>query len=242
MKSGRVGASYAERLPERFDLWVREVLFQNSPQIETTGRSLLRAAFRSFPLLMLYGAAMGSYGLFNLHQGTFWNEILHLFYASSKIPLLMGVTFFLALPGFYVFYHLAGLAEDFPDVIRALINTNAVFALALASLTPITLLFYLSTPDYLSAVLFNGLMFGIAAVMRQIVLRHRYRHLIGRNVRHRLLLRLWFLVHAFVGIQCGWILRPWIGVPGADSAYFRDDAWSVAYLEVLKIIRLVMGI
>ena len=206
-----------------------------------TRTELVRKATRPLPALMLYGAAMGSYGIINNSYDSFLDALLHLLFASSKIPLLIGLTFLIALPSFYVFYMLAGLAEDFRKILRMLIESNAIFALALGSLAPITLLFYLSTPDYLSAVLFNGAMFGAAAAMRQTVLRIRFRPLVMYQPRHRFLLRIWFLLYAFVGTQTGWVLRPWIGVPGGGVGYFREDTWSNAYVEVGKIIRAVLG-
>ncbi|MGE3801243.1 MAG: hypothetical protein AB7H80_09500 [Candidatus Kapaibacterium sp.] len=223
-------------------MWTKNLLHQEKRERRITRKEIIQTTLRPIPPLMIYGMAMGSFGLFNDPDGILWKELLHLLYASSKIPILTGLTFLLALPGFYVFYMLAGLAEDFREVIRAFMNTQAVFALALASLAPFTLLFYLSTPDYLSAVLFNGFMFALAALVRQIVLRRQYAILIRRHPRHRLLLRLWFLLYAFIGIQTGWLLRPWIGLPGADTSYFREDTWSVAYLELLKVLRGIIGL
>ncbi|MCB9214734.1 MAG: hypothetical protein H6616_02560 [Ignavibacteria bacterium] len=224
------------------DSWTQNLLYPTKEAKRITRQEITQTTLRPIPLLMIYGMVMGSFGLFNDPNGTLWTELLHLLYSSSKIPILTGLTFLLALPGFYVFYMLAGLAEDFRDVIRAFIHTQAVFALALASLSPFTLLFYLSIPDYLSAVLFNGLMFAVAALVRQIVLRRQYAILICRHPRHRLLLRLWFLLYAFIGIQTGWLLRPWVGVPGADNSYLREDTWSIAYLELLKILRGILSL
>ena len=230
-----------ERHLQGIEKWILSIV--NASDVEVyAGKRLLRKVLQPLPALVLYGAAMGSYRLINNPDGSFWQELLHLLFASSKLPLLIGITFVLALPSFYVFYLLAGLASDFQKVFKALIDTHTLFAITLASLIPFTLFYYYSTNDYLSAVLFNGVMFGIAAFVRQVVLRRTYRPLIQGNCRHRLLLRTWFLIYAFIGIQTGWLLRPWIGVPGSNIDYFREDTWSIAYLELAKIIFNILGL
>ena len=34
--------------------------------------------------------------------------------------------------------------------------------------------------------------------------------------------RIWVLVFALVGAQMGWVLRPFVGHPNADFAFFRE--------------------
>jgi hypothetical protein len=59
--------------------------------------------------------------------------------------------------------------------------------------------------------------------------------LIARSKRHRTMLRVWLLIYAFVGIQMGWVLRPFIGHPDAPVQFFRYRAWGNAYIEVIHI-------
>jgi hypothetical protein len=40
------------------------------------------------------------------------------------------------------------------------------------------------------------------------------------------------LIYAFVGIQMGWVLRPFIGQPGVPTTFFRPGAWGNAYVEL----------
>ena len=79
-------------------------------------------------------------------------------------------------------------------------------------------------------------MFGVASVSAQLLLRRLYRPLIDRDPRHRLLLRLWLVIYVFVGIQMGWVLRPFIGSPFAESRFFREGAFSNAYVVVGNLI------
>jgi hypothetical protein len=109
-------------------------------------------------------------------------------------------------------------------------------AVILASLAPYTALWYASTRDYQEATLFNAVMFGIASVAAQWILRRRYVPLIARNPRHRVMLRVWLGTYAFVGIQMGWVLRPFIGQPGLPVTFFREDAWGNAYVIIVEMV------
>ena len=39
------------------------------------------------------------------------------------------------------------------------------------------------------------------------------------------MLRAWVGIYAFVGIQLGWTLRPFLGAPGEPARFFRGDDW-----------------
>jgi len=62
--------------------------------------------------------------------------------------------------------------------------------------------------------------------------RRHYASLIRANTRHRLLLRFWLVLYVFIGIQMGWVLRPFVGDPNRPTQFFREGAWSNAYVEV----------
>ena len=79
-------------------------------------------------------------------------------------------------------------------------------------------------------------MFGCASVTAQWLLRRFYEPLIRRNPRHRTLLRAWLVIYAFVGIQMGWVLRPFIGSPNLPPQFFRQDAWGNAYVRLANIL------
>jgi hypothetical protein len=81
----------------------------------------------------------------------------------------------------------------------------------------------------------------MASVVAQIILRRRYVSLIKTDPVHRRMLILWLLLYAFVGVQVGWTLRPFIGSPNAPVAFFRNEPFSNAYVEVLGIMTRVVG-
>jgi hypothetical protein len=184
---------------------------------------------------LAYGAVMGTYA------GPQGPRVLQMTYSAAKVPLLLLLTFCISLPSFFVINTLFGVRDDFGDAVRALIATQAALTIILASLAPLTALWYFSVTGYRHAILFNALMFGIASVAAQFLLRRLYRPLIARSAKHRMLLRAWLIVFAFVGIQMGWVMRPFIGDPRAPTRFFREGAWGNAYVEVARIVRQVVG-
>ena len=177
-----------------------------------------------------YGIVMGTFS--GLTPGRFHQ----LLYSGLKVPLLLLATFLLCLPSFFVINTVAGLREDFGRVLRAVVGTQACVTVVLAGLAPFTAVWYLSSADYKLALLFNALMFGIASVAAQVVIRRYYGPLIRRSRRHRQLLRVWFLLYVFVGIQMAWVLRPFIGDPELPVAFFRSGAWGNAYVVVARLV------
>ncbi len=195
-----------------------------------TARGLIYLALVATLCAMAYGVAMGSYGLI---AGGVWQQML---YGAIKVPVLLLVTFALTLPSFLVVNTLLGLRGDLKEVISALLTAQAVVAIALVSLAPLTLFWYASFRDYNNAILFNGVMFALASTGAQRPLRERYRSLVKRNPRHGTMLKVWLVAYAFVGIQMGWVLRPFIGKPGAPAQFFRDEKWDNAYVIVARMI------
>ncbi|HEV8606463.1 MAG TPA: hypothetical protein VGQ99_13905 [Tepidisphaeraceae bacterium] len=179
---------------------------------------------------LLYGAVMGGYGGV---AGDRWKQVI---YSAVKVPFLLLGTFLLSLPSFFVVSTLLGLREDFGQSVRALVATQAGVTIILASFAPFTALWYVSFSDYQAAVMFNALMFGLASIAAQLLLRRFYAPLIARNSRHRMLVRAWLIVYAFVGVQMGWLLRPFIGDPAMPTRFFRAHAWGNAYEVVMRMV------
>ncbi len=177
-----------------------------------------------------YGVVMGSYG------GWEGSRAWQLVVSGIKVPLLLVATFGLVLPGYFVLNTILGLRTDFPRALRAALLSQAAIAIILVSLAPLTAVWYASSEDYPSAVLFNAAAFAIASVGAQTSLRRAYRPLIARDRRHLLLLRGWLVVYAFVGIQLAWLLRPFVGDPTSPVRFLRGGAWENAYVIVGRLV------
>jgi len=184
---------------------------------------------------LLYGAVMGTFG------GVSGARIWQVAFSAVKVPMLLLVTFAITLPSFFVLNTLLGLRDDFGEALRSLAATQAGLSIVLLSLAPFTAFWYLSSGHYPTAILCNGLMFAVASVSAHGLLRRYYRRLIARNARHRWLLRIWLFLYAFVGIQMGWILRPFVGDPTLPTQFFRREAWGNAYVKVAQLIWSVLG-
>ena len=184
----------------------------------------------------LYGAAMGMYSGLQPGRG------MQVLYSAAKVPLLLAVTGAISLPGYFVIGTLWGVRSDLSQSIGALIESQAALTIVLASLAPVTLLWYASSAEYDTAVLFNGVIFALAAAASRIIVRRRFRALIRRDPRHRLLLATWFLLYAFVGVQMGWLLRPFIGSPGQPPSLFRQGAWDNAYVIIGEMVWRTSGV
>ena len=178
----------------------------------------------------IYGGIMGTYG------GISEQRALQVLYSGAKVPLLLIATFVLSLPSFFVINTLLGLRSDFGQVVRALMSTQAGLTVILTALAPMTAFWYVSGSRYPDAILFNGLMFALASFSAQWMLRRAYFSLIQKDLRHRWMLRTWIVIYVFVGIQMGWVLRPFIGDPTIPVQFFRADSWSNAYEVVIHMI------
>ena len=76
-------------------------------------------------------------------------------------------------------------------------------------------------------------MFAVASFSAQWMLRRDYLPLIRKDPKHRWMLRAWIVIYVFVGIQMGWVLRPFIGDPDVPVQFFRENSWSNAYEVVI---------
>ena len=189
---------------------------------------------------LIYGLGMGSFGGFVPDTGRTW--WLQPIFSALKLPVLLTVTGLLTLPAYIVVQSVLGLRSDLARLLDTLLCTQAVVAVSLAAMSPLTLLWYASVDDYNLALLLHILAFAVAAAAGQVVLRRLMRPLVRRNPLHRRLLRFWGVAYAFIGIQMGWSLRPFIGAPGAEVTFFREASFTNAYVALWNLLtRLLSG-
>ena len=158
-------------------------------------------------------------------------------YAAIKAPILLLATAALCIPPFFVAHAVLGVRRDFPVAVRAVFAGQAVTAIVLAALAPLIPVYYTAIDDKNLAVLGCGLGFAVAALASLVVPARVFRLAGLTTTTHRTLLVLWFVLYAFVGIQLGWMLRPFIGSPGLPPAFLRDDPFTNGYVVVFDIIR-----
>jgi hypothetical protein len=179
---------------------------------------------------MAYGAVMGAFG--GILNERVWQAVS----SAVKVPLLLLGTSLIVWPSFFVLNTLVGLRHDFARASTALMAAQAGLAVVLGSLAPLTVVWYASSSDYADALRFNGVMFAIACFAGQWLLRDHYRLLVESDHRHRWMFWLWLLLYIFVAIQMAWVLRPFVGAPGAPVEFLRREKWGNAYLVVARLI------
>jgi hypothetical protein len=182
----------------------------------------------------LYGAVMGTF------SGTGSVRALQIAYSALKLPLMLLVSFALSLPSFFILNTLFGLRAQFWRSLGSLLAGQAGMTILLASMAPLTLVWNLSATGHPITVLFNAGILGIATLGGQLLLRRAYRVLLAEDRRHAHLLWIWVVTYVFVGIQMGWVLRPFVGKPGQPVTLLRPDAWSNAYIVVFQMVQQVL--
>jgi hypothetical protein len=175
---------------------------------------------------LLYGAVMGAYSF----------RPLQMLYSSLKVPMLIALSGLICLPSLFVLNTVLGLRQDLGAVLRGAAMAQGTVCVSLAALAPVTVFAYLSLGVYAEAVLFNGAVFLAAALAGQVTLARHYRPLIAANPRHRIARDAWLGLYVFVAIQMGWVLRPFVGDPEQPTRFFREGAWSNAYVEIAGIV------
>jgi hypothetical protein len=181
---------------------------------------------------LTYGAFMGSFSAYTFERSAL------IFYVALKVPLLIFSTSLICLPGFFMLNAALGLQADFAHALKAIATAQAALTLALASLGPITSVFYLSGITHDAALMLNSGLFLVATLAGQSVMRRHYTDLIAhaqRGPRHKAMLWAWTLLYAFVGMQMGWMLRPFVGSHDLPVSFFRAEPFSNAYIAILEL-------
>ena len=174
----------------------------------------------------LYGAVMGSFFMVSAERAVL------VLIGATKVPMLVLVTTAICIPAFFVLNTIAGLREDWAAALRCVLASQAAFAVALLSLAPAIRVTYWSGATHVWAILWNSTAFLVAAILAHAVLRRAYRPLVRTRPAHRVMLVAWMILYSFVGVQTGWMLRPFVGKPDLPVAYFRDGAFTNAYVEL----------
>ncbi len=177
----------------------------------------------------LQGAFMGSYALWN------GGSVLFLLWGALKVPILLGLAGALCLPILRVLSLLLGIGDEFGNATRALAGVQVAFASVLAGLSPLILLLYASGASYRGALAANMMLWIFASLVALSRARKELAPQLRREKKLRFLGAWGFALWAFVAVQSGWSLRPFIGRPDAPPQFLRSDALSNAYVGLWKL-------
>lgn len=120
-----------------------------------------RITLCNIALAMVYGACMGTFGLFRERGPSVWQIVA----CVVKVPLLFYLTLLVTLPSLYVFNALVGSRLSVAAVVRLLVASVGVIVTVLASLGPIVAFFSVSTTSYPFMVVFNVVVFAVSGAL-----------------------------------------------------------------------------
>jgi hypothetical protein len=171
-----------------------------------------------------YGLVMGMY-----------NGIFQAISSATKLPLLFLLTAIICIPSLYTFNVLLGQSFKFLQTVALMMMTLGTTTILLASLAPIAFFFTLTTPDnYQFLLLLHVVIFALCGVYGVGYLYRGCSYLAFRmeHPLNKLLLRIWIMIYAVVGMQLGWRLRPFIGNKGMTFELLRSDVDGNFYIAV----------
>lgn len=174
----------------------------------------------------LYGACMGLYGTL---RGSAYG-MPHVVSVMVKVPALFLLTLAVTAPSMFVFANLARLEAGFRATVRLLLAATAIITVVLASFGPVTAFFTCCTKSHPFMQVLNVVLFGIAGL---IGLAFLWRNVgvpgekSGSRRSVALVIRVWLVVYGIVGLQMGWLLRPFVGSPNLPQQFLRDTEGNV---------------
>lgn len=193
-------------------------------------------------LAAAYGACMGFFGIFNRPEP----EFQQLLASTLKVPALFVLTLAVTFPSLYVFNALVGSRLTPASHARLLAAALAILLAVLAAFGPIVAFFSVTTTSYPFIVLLNVAVFTVAGGFGLYFLLQTLERLTrlpgedeldlpmdaapdsvprpaspARENPARTIVWIWLVVFALVGAQMSWVLRPFIGSPDREFAWFR---------------------
>ncbi len=177
----------------------------------------------SVVLAAFYGVIMGASNLLQDADVPLTTKLLQIVVSSIKVPILFLFTILIVLPPIYVSNAFVGSHNSFRQVTAMLVCATVITVTVLASMGSVALFFSLTSETYGFIKLMHVAIFAYAGLIGVGFLRRcvEENQSDARVIDARPLLFLWLLLYGFVGTQLGWILRPFIGSPGAKFQLFR---------------------
>lgn len=163
--------------------------------------------------------------------------------AAVKLPLLFVLTAIICIPSLYTFNVLLGQRFKFLQTVTLMVMTLGTTSILLASLAPIAFFFSLTTPQYSFLLLLHVSIFGLCGLYGVQYLYRGCSYLAFRMEQplNTLLLRIWIVIYALVGMQLGWRLRPFVGSDGSPFQIFRTEQGGNFYIAVWNALSSLLG-
>ncbi len=167
-----------------------------------------------------FGAAVGS-----MHGGR------QIAFAAMKLPIGVLGTLALAAPAFYVLAAVFGRPWPLRPVISLMLSAGARFALVLLALTPPLWLTIDFAAPYPLIKLVATVAYGLAGLAGLEVLVRG----LGDGPGKKMTIALFVGVFLMIGGQNAWVLRPYLGTPGArDVELFTREREGGLVVQLLQ--------
>jgi hypothetical protein len=185
-------------------------------------------------LSAVYGAAAGAYA-----------GPAQALSSAIKLPVLFLGTLAICFPGFFVIQVLAGSRLKLSQVLALVLAALSLSAVLLVAVVPISLFFLVTGANYhflmllhVVIVLGAGLL-GMAALHDGLAFACEKRGVYPKKAMT--IMKVWAVLFAFVGIQMGWNLQPFVGDRGQPFRWFRHNEGNFYTAVVYSLGKLARG-
>ncbi len=176
----------------------------------------------------IYGIVMGSY-----------NGFAQAISSGVKLPLLYCLALLVSFPAFFILQHVLGSKLGFWQMLTVILAGFVMMALIMASFAPVVLFFLITGDNYSFLRLLHIAIFGLSGVFGMKTILDGLKFCCEKqNVYPKIgvvVFRCWIVILAFVGMQLGWNLRPFIGNRDLPFELFRNRQGNF-YLMVVEAI------
>lgn len=179
----------------------------------------------------IYGVVMGSY-----------NGLAQALSSGFKVPLLYGLALLISFPAFFILQHVLGSKLGFWQMLTVILSGFVMMTLIMAGFAPVVLFFLITGDNYSFLRLLHVAIFGLSGIFGMKTILDGLKFCCEKqNVYPKIgvtVFRCWIVILAFVGMQLGWNLRPFIGNRDLPFEVFRARQGNFYLMVVDSIVDL----
>ena len=181
------------------------------------------------------------FGIYGFTVG-FWRSPIMGVFVAVKMPLLIALTLACNALLNGLLGMLLGSGLGFRQSLLALLRAFAISGLVLGSVAPVTFFLAVNVPSpnspqaasaHAAYMLTHVFLIGVAGFVGVA----RLGKLLGSCCDSRVIalstLGAWIAGNAFLGAQFSWILRPFLGAPGLEVAFLRENPMRGSFYETV---------
>jgi hypothetical protein len=180
-----------------------------------------------------YGITMGSH-----------HSFAQAFATGLKIPLLFSSTLLICFPAFLIIQFILGSKLMLTQMIAIILSGFVLTASVMIAFAPIIVFFQLTGGNYHFLILLHISVWALSGFfgMKTVVGALKYSCEKKNVYPHTgvVVFRFWVVILAFVGIQLGWNLRPFLGKREESFQLFREYEGNF-YTAIIYSIRQLAG-